>query len=101
MPVKGCRRFRRLSWLRGAAAMLTIERDQPCSRRRRAHLAEQRDELPPVIAGMIDRVTKHLAERVPVLPTGTRSHRQGLLQAPFDEPRQERVALRFYRLPAR
>src|SRR3989454_6609782 len=108
MPVKGLAgyavifgKFRRFSWLRGAAATRTIERDQPGSRRRRAHLAEQRDELPPVIARMIDRVAKHLAECVQILAAGTRLYRHGLVQAPFREPGKERVALRFDCLPAR
>src|SRR5258705_13992182 len=90
-----CGKFLWLKWLRGVSATLPIEHDQPRRGRRRAHLAEQRDELSPVIARMIDRVAKHLAERVPVLPAGTRLHPHRLVQAPVGEPREERRALGF------
>src|SRR5436309_5006869 len=54
-----------------------------------------------MIARMIDRVAKHLAERVHMLPTGTRLHYRRLVQAPLVEPREERLALCFDRLPPR
>src|SRR5438128_5009524 len=54
-----------------------------------------------MIARVIDRVAKHLAERVHMLPTGTRLHYHRLVQAPLAEPREERLALRFDCLPPR
>jgi len=48
---------------------------------------------------MIDRVAKHLVERVHEFPTGTWLHRHRLVQAPLGEPREERSALRFGCLP--
>src|SRR5207253_9599722 len=54
-----------------------------------------------MIARMVDRVAKHLAEAVHILAAGTRAYRHGLLQTPLAEPREERGALGFDGLPAR
>src|SRR2546422_11072113 len=54
-----------------------------------------------MIARMVDRVAKHLAEAVHILAAGTRAYRHGLLQTPLAEPREERGALGLDGLPAR
>src|SRR3989442_15764939 len=54
-----------------------------------------------MIARVIARVAKHLAECVHMLPPGTRLHYHRLVQAPLAEPREERLALRFDCLPPR
>src|SRR5437016_11204470 len=54
-----------------------------------------------MIARMVDRVAKHLAEAVHILTAGTRAYCHGLVQPPLAEPREERGALGFDGLPAR
>src|SRR5437870_12827189 len=92
-------KFLQFKLLRGGCATLAIEHDQPRPRRRRAHLPQQRHELAPMIARMVDRVTQHLAEAVHVLTAGTRAYRHGLVQTPLAQPREERGALGFDCLP--
>src|SRR2546430_14440683 len=64
-------------------------------------LPQQRHELAPMIARMVDRVTKHLTEAVHIPTAGTRAYRHGLVQTPLAQPREERGALGFDGLPAR
>src|SRR5437867_8822433 len=86
-------KFLQFNLLRGGCATLAIEHNQPRPRRRRAHLPQQRHQLAPMIARMVDRVAKHLAEGVHVLAAGARAYRQGLVQPSLAEPREERGAL--------